>query len=229
MNQNQINYLNMAAGAIAGMRKEQALWENEPEIIAVFKSLVSVFDTISSKYEFMAGTSLPSYTTTKDNTFDRIIAATHKLARKLSAYAKIRSDFNLLPLVDVSVTGLSRGPEADVIKRCSAIADHAQKRLRELTSFKITEVELSDIKQLIADYNNHSGNRSTVSSDKLNTGREISSLISQLREKFDILDDLVEGLIDNDGFISRYKSLRSIIDYGVGKTLKNKSTENTPA
>jgi hypothetical protein len=227
MKQNYINYLNMAAGVIAGMRKEQALWENEPEMVSLFNSLVSLFDTVSSKYEFISGTDLSSYTTSKDNIFDRIIAVTYKLSRKMSAYAKIRNDVQILSLVDQSFTGLSRGPEQDAIKRCAAIADHAQKRLSDLVAFKVTENEISALRQSITDYGSHTGERSTVSSDKINTGKEIGDLIAQLREKFDILDDLVEGLIDDDGFIARYKSLRSIIDYGVGKTLKNKTAPKT--
>jgi hypothetical protein len=225
MKQNQINYLNMVAGTIAGMRKEQSLWENEPEIANLFNSVVADFDIISSKYEFLSGTDMPSYTATKDNAFDRIIAATFKLSRKLSAFAKIRNDFNLLPLVDVSLTGLSRGPESDVIKRCAAITDHAKSRLTELTNFKVTEAEIVSIRSMIDEFNNHSGTRSLVSSDKSNTGKEIGTLINDIRQKFDILDDLIEGLIDSEGFVTRYKSLRAVIDYGVGKTLKNKTTE----
>jgi hypothetical protein len=229
MKQNQFNYLNMVGAVIAGMRKEQALWENEPEIGTLFTSIVSEYDMVNLKSESVSGTDTTGYTSAKDNAFDRLVAASFKLSRKLSAYAKLRNDFVLLPLVDISLTSLSRGPEKEVIARCGAIADQAQNHLSQLATFKVTESEISEVRELVGEYFQNSGDRSTASSGKSVTGKEIPEHIAALRHKLDTLDDLVEGLIDDAGFIARYKDLRMIIDYGKGKTLKNKETEKVTA
>ena len=129
---------------------------------------------------------------------------------------------SLQPLVDVSMSSLLRGPEKEVINRCKAIATIATAHITELDSFKVTQAEIDLINQLISDYNEHINNRSTTCINKSSSGQDIANSIGIMRHQFDLLDDLVEGLLENDTFIRDYKAVRMIDDFGKGKTLKNK-------
>jgi hypothetical protein len=229
MKQRQFNFLNMVNGVLAGFQKEQQLWEQEPEIVSLYNSIKADYDQVIAKGEDISGTDTTGYTFSKNDTFDRLTAATYKLARQISGYAKIKNDTKLLPLVDLSLTTISHGPEKEVLLRCAGIARQAESLLTVLAPFKVTAGAIAAIKQMVTECEQFSSDRTVASSGKVIGGRDIGTLISGLREKLDILDDLVEGLIDDDGFIARYKSLRVIIDHGKGKTLKNKVTEKVIA
>ena len=78
------------------------------------------------------------------------------------------------------------------------------------------------IRQQIEDYNQHLEGRSTVKTSKTVSIHDISGQITSLNNHLIILDDMIEGYIDDDDMIARYKSARIVIDYGKGKTAKNK-------
>ena len=116
---------------------------------------------------------------------------------------------------------IARGPEKEVINRCRAIADIAVKHMDNLVSFKVTSDEIDQIKNLISEYQSHIDNRSNTNISKSSSGEDISNNISEMRHQLDILDDLVEGSLEDNTFIRDYKAARLIDDYGKGKTLKN--------
>ena len=78
------------------------------------------------------------------------------------------------------------------------------------------------IRQQIEDYNQHLEGHSTVKTSKTVSIHDISGQITSLNNHLIILDDMIEGIIDDDDMIARYKSARIVIDYGKGKTAKNK-------
>ncbi|HEX2935878.1 MAG TPA: hypothetical protein VHO72_11035 [Bacteroidales bacterium] len=223
MKQNQFNFHRMAENVIAGLDKEKSIWENEPEISALVETIRSSCRQIVEKGINISGTVTSSYTAPKNDCFDKVISATYKLCRKMSAYAKITNDGKLLPLVDLSMSSLSRGVEKEALLRCQSIAQQAEALLPALQKYKVTAEEISFIRQMIAECAEYTQRRSVANSGKVNDGKDISTIISDLRKSLDTLDDLIEGMIDDQAFINRYKSLRFIPDYGKGKTLKNKN------
>ena len=222
MNQREFNFLNMSDRVLSHMLVGTPLWENNPEIVEVIEVIKQTSDDISGKGALESGLSGKGHTSAKDNTLDSLATKTCKLSKKISGYAKKRGLLNLIPLVDVSVTSISRGPEKEVINRCKAITDIAVKHMENLGSFKVTNNEIDEIKNLITEYQLHIDNRSNTNISKSSSGEDISKDISEIRHQLDILDDLVEGSLDDNTFIRDYKAARLIDDYGKGKTLKNK-------
>ena len=223
MNQSEFNFLNMSDRVMSHMLVGNALWKNEPEIVEVVEEIKQKRNDVSEKGALESGLSGKGHTSAKDITLDSLATKTCKLSKKISGYAKKRGLLNLIPLVDVSVTSISRGPEKEVINRCKAIADIAVKHMDNLVPFKVTGDEIAQIKNLISKYQSHIDNRSNTNISKSSSGEDISNNISEMRNQLDILDDLVEGSLDDNTFIRDYKAARLIDDYGKGKTLKNKA------
>jgi hypothetical protein len=227
MKQSQFNFLNMLGGVLNGMNNEHPVWENEPEIVSLYNQLEADHSKIIELDGALSATDLTGLTAQKDNTFDRLIEATYKLAKKMSAYAKINNVYSLIPMVNISYSTLSRGPELEAVNRCSGIIEKASEQIDNLSTFRVTLTEIEADRQLIADYRKQTGERTAASKDKPVKGGEINEILAGLRSHLDIMDDLVKGMIDDKEFISRYKSWRTIVDYGKGKTLKNKIADNT--
>lgn len=223
MKQTDFNFLNMCDRVTAHMRRGINLWENEPEIVEVIAVIEEKRAAISAKGAAESGLSGKGFTAAKDNTLDSLVAKTCKLSKKISGYAKKKGLLELIPLVDVSANSLAAGPEKKVINRCKGISELAVKHFENLGSFKVTTDEIKEIDNLIAGYQSHIDNRSNTNISKSSFGEDISNNISDLRHQLDILDDIVEGLLEDNTFIREYKEARLIDNFGTGKTLKNKA------
>jgi len=225
MNQSEFNFLNMSDRVTAHMFDGKLLWENDPEIVEVVEAIVQLRNDISKKGALEAGLSGKGHTSAKDNTLDTLAAKTFKLSKKISGFAKKKGLLELIPLVNVSLSTISRGPEKEVINRCRAITNIAVKHMENLASFSVKNDEIEQIKKLISEYQNHIDNRSNTNISKSSSGEDIANDIGMMRHQLDILDDLVEGSLEDDTFIREYRVARLIDDFGKGKTLKNKDKE----
>lgn len=225
MNQSEFNFLNMSDRVMSHMLVGKLLWENDPEIVEVIEVIKQKRNDISVKGAVKSGLSGKGHTSAKDNTLDSLATKTCKLSKKISAYAKKKGLLELIPLVNGSITSISRGPEKEVINRCTAIADIAVKHMENLAAFSVKNDEIELIKKLISEYQNHIDNRSNTNITKSTSGEDIANDIGVIRHQLDILDDLVEGFLEDNTFIRGYRVARLIDDYGKGKTLKNKDEE----
>jgi len=222
MKQTDFNFLTMTDRVTSHMRRGMNLWENEPEIVEVIKVIEEKRSGISAMGAAESGLSGKGFTAAKDSTLDSLVTKTCKLSKKISGYAKKKGLLELIPLVDVSANSLAAGPEKKVINRCKGISELAVKHFENLGSFKVATDEIKAIDNLIAEYQNHIDNRSNTNISKSSFGEDISNNISGIRHQFDILDDLIEGFLEDGTFIREYKEARLIDDFGKGKTLKNK-------
>ena len=117
---------------------------------------------------------------------------------------------------------MSAGTEKEAINRCAAIVSKAESMIDVFSPYKVTADGLAEIRQMIEAYEQHVETRSTVKTDKSLSIQDISGQISSLKNRLALLDDMIEGLIEDEEMVARYKNVRIIINYGIGKTLKNK-------
>jgi len=225
MNQSEFNFLSMTDRVMSHMFVGKLLWENDPEIVEVVEVIKQQRNDIFAKGAVESGLSGKGYTSAKDNSLDMLAAKTFKLCKKISAFAKKKGLLELIPLVNLSLSTISRGPEKEVINRCRAITSIAVKHMENLASFSVKNDEIELIEKLISEYQNHIDNRSNTNISKSSSGEDITNGIGVIRHQLDILDDLVEGSLEDNTFIREYRAARLIDNFGKGKTLKNKTEE----
>ena len=213
----------MVQAVMANLRKDQPFWTGEPEIVSEVNAIESEFNLVTQDLNTISGLETTGFTQSKNNIFDTIIRSTYKLCRKMCVYARRQNDMVLLQFADHSVNSLSAGIEKVAVSRCSALVNKAESILEALSPYKITADELMYIRQLIEGYNGHLKERSTVKTSKKVSIHDITGQITSLNNHLTILDDMIEGFIEDDDMIARYKSARIIIDYGKGKTARNKT------
>lgn len=223
MKQSEANYMNMVQATLADLKNDQSYWSDEPEIVTEVAAIESEYNLIIGNQNIVSGLDPTGYTKTKNTAFDRIISSTYKLCRKICIYARRQNDEVLLKLADHSMNSLSAGIEKDAISRCTAIVIKTESMLRSLTAYKITADELMQIRQQIGVYNQQLETRSTIKTNKSVSIQDISGRLASLDKRLTLLDDMVEGFIDDEEMIARYKASRIVINYGKGKTVKNKA------
>lgn len=222
MKQSESNFLSMVQAVLANLTKDQTFWSEEPEIVSEVEALGSEFNLVTEDLNRISGLDPTGYTKSKNNAFDTIIHSTFKLCRKMCVYARRQNNAVLLQFADHSENSLSAGIEKIAISRCSALINKAESLLEALSPYKITADELLYIRQQIEDYNQQLEGRSTVKTSKTVSIHDISGQIASLNNHLYLLDDMIEGFIEDVDMIARYKSARIVIDYGKGKTAKNK-------
>lgn len=199
------------------------MWAEEPEIVSEVSGIESEFGRVNEYLEHTSGLDPTGHTKSKNNTFDVVMKATLRLCRRMCIYARKQNDIALLQFANHSENSLSAGTEKEAISRCSAIVGKAQSMIDVLSPYKVTTDGLTEIRQLIGAYEQHIETRSTVKTNKSVSIHDISGQIASLRDRLVLLDDMIEGLIEDEDMIARYKAARTIINYGAGKTLKNKT------
>lgn len=210
----------MVQAVLANLKKDQEYWSGEPEIVQEVTDIEKAYKAVMDVIANISGLDQKGYTVAKNNAFDSIMALTLKLCKKMSVYARRNNDNALLQLTDHSLHSLSTGMEKDAMSRCAAIVNKAEAMVSQLVAYKVTDTELAAIRQLMASYNEHLDGRSTTRADKSTSKIDVSGQISALRSRLTLLDELVEGFIDNQEMIARYKASRVILDYGKSKTAK---------
>lgn len=228
MKQSESNFLSMVQSVLAVLKSDESIWAGEPEIVSEVSDIKSEFDQVNEYLEHVSGLDPTGHTKSKNSVFDAIIKATFKLCRRMCIYARKQNDLALLNFADHSENSLSAGTEKEAINRCAAIVSKAQSLPDVFLPYKVTADGLAEILQLIEAYQQHVETRSTVKTDKSVSIHDISGQIGSLKDRLVLLDDMIEGLIEDEEMIARYKLTRMVINYGSGKTLKNKGDKNMP-
>lgn len=229
MNQQFSNYMTMAQASIASLFKDKESWANEPEIVTEMTSIEKLFNTIMGMNTNIAGLDAKVYTQVTGNDFEEIISAILKICKKLCVYARRNNDPSVLVLANHTHSSLVDGKRKDAISRCQAIVLKAESLMTNLAPYKVTPEDITNVRQLIANYELHINDRSNTKTDKTTTAQVITEHISTLRQHFIMLDDLVEAYIDDQDVINRYKLSRTIHNYGKSKTIKNKEIPTAPS
>jgi hypothetical protein len=219
----------MVQSVLANLKSDELIWSGEPEIVSEVSAIQSEFDQVNEDLEHVSGLDPTGHTKSKNSVVDTTLKATFKLCRRMCIYARKQNDLALLNFADHSENSLSAGTEKEVINRCAAIVSKAQSMANILSPYKVTAEGLAEIRQLIETYEKHIETRSTVKTDKSVSIQDISGQIGSLKNRLDLLDDMIEGLIEDEEMIARYQMARMVINYGAGKTLKNKGDKDAPS
>jgi hypothetical protein len=160
------------------------------------------------------------FTTAKDNKFEQMTQKALKLAKKVASFAKVNGLVEILPLVDYSQSSLKDGPEKEIMNRCTVISEKALKYIDQLADYQVSRIQIDELNALIEEYRVMPDIRDNVKITKKVTGHDIQKVIKSIRQHFTILDDMVEGLIDDENFQDNYFEARMIIDRGARKSVE---------
>jgi len=224
MKQLYSNLLTMLATMLASVKKDQAAWSGETEIAVEIAAIETEYHELKTIIDQLSGLDSRGYTDAGNQEFELIVSLTLKLCKKLCVAARRTNDSALLQLANHSQSSLHAGKHKEVISRCTAIVNKAESKFGVVQSYKVTLDEITIIRQHISTLDTNIDNRSNVNTDKttLNQHR-LPELVHSIRERLIILDDMVEGFIDDEDVVARYKQSRVTVNYGKSKTAKNQT------
>jgi len=213
MKQSEENFLNMVHSVLDTIKKNQSIWTAESaivkEVIAIEHDYNLILGNLNLDSRLDSGI---RYDTLNDD-LNSIVRATIKLCRRMYLYARHHNDEIIMKLVDHSESTLTNGSERVVIRRCHRILSRAEWMLYYLKPYKVSAIQLKKLHELIDDYGQHHGDQSKTEIRNFAHKPNVSHQITELKERLNILDELIDGLITNSKFISEYRNSKIIIDY----------------
>jgi len=213
MKQSEENFLNMVHSVLDTIKKNQSIWTAESaivkEVIAIEHDYNLILGNLNLDSRLDSGI---RYDTLNDD-LNSIIRSTLKLCRRMYLYARHHNDEIIMKLVDHSESTLTNGSERIVIRRCQRILSRAEWMYYYLKPYKVNAIQLTKLHDLINNYSQHNGDQSKNTIGNMAHKPNVSHQITELKERLNILDELIDGLITNSKFISEYRNSKIIIDY----------------
>ena len=164
------------------------------------------------------------FTDAKNQKFAEMIKAAFVLGKKITSFAQVNKLYELLPLVNFSDSGIKKGSEKEVESRCKTIVSKAYQYIDQLADYQITRPEVDSLNTIIGEFEVMPNLRDSVKNTKKITGNDLRTTIQTIREKYEILDNMVEGMITDKTFVQLYFEARIVVEHG---NRKNQTTLDT--
>lgn len=223
MKQSEENFLNMVHSVLETIKKNQSIWAAESAITKEVNAIEHDYNLILGNLNINSRLDSGIRYDTLNDDLNSIIRSTITLCRRMYLYARHHNDEIIMKLVDHSESSLAAGSEKALIRRCHRILSRAEWMYYYLKPYKVNAIQLTKLHDLINNYGQHHGDQSKITIGNMAHKPNVSHQITELKERLNILDELIQGLIKNNKFISEYQNSKIIIDYSkISKQVQNR-------
>ena len=140
-----------------------------------------------------------------------LVDRTAKVALKARGLAKVTGDNTLLNRVDFSRHEIADNSDQYTLDTIGAILKAVEEKKETLIkSYNLLNGEIDALKTLAARVDTMITERRVSTSVGKTSTVNLSEAVSELRQAWGVMDDLVEGIIDDEDFIETYKNSRRI-------------------
>jgi hypothetical protein len=225
MRDTQSNYLNMANAVIQHFDGNFNVWNNIPLVVSGVNSLKNTTEAINIAAIKQKNSSPTGYTAAKERARNELESLVYRTTVRLRSYARSTNNDVLTAKLNFSQSTLDRMKHNDLLTYCRLVVAACGEYLPELANYKIDSNTINELSQSIERTSLLYAERDTVVDERIEATADLEKLFSTIRNQLKILDDLVEGYIDNDTFVATYFNARRIHD--LGRT-KAKTEEHNP-
>jgi hypothetical protein len=129
----------------------------------------------------------------------------------------VKGDEVLLESVRYKKSAFELMPAQSLLQVSQIVINHARTNLADLGDYGVTEAGIANLEGIHSQIMRLISLRDTAGGTKKAATDSIPEMLTQMRDKLDLLDDLIESLVEDDEFVNVYYNMRKIIDRG-GRT-----------
>jgi|GEM_PF-2574896 len=211
MNQEQLNSWTMMGDVKRHLEAHRSVWAASGPISESVAALEEVWREIELSQLVKADGSSGAKQA-KDLALALAAGKAYKIGRRVLAWAKKQNQPEVAILVDHSRSELLQGAEEAMLNRQRQILQQARAHQAELAAYQVSDELLDGLEAAINTFATLRGGYSLKANQVIYSNARIEELLRKARTLLDILDDEVEGLIEDPGFIDQYKIARRITD-----------------
>ena len=146
----------------------------------------------------------------KNNLLETFYHKTYRLGRKLLLFAKVSGDQVLLNDVAFSESSLHKLTGEEALIKCHSVLQLANKYLDKTAEYGITADELKAFADELAELETLQPSIGMITNERKSAVRSVKVLIKEGSFILDMLDNGLEGIVDNDNFLAGWFAIRKI-------------------
>ena len=176
-----------------------------PVIAEYKKKIEALLEDVELHKDGQSAGDTTAKTKTKNELLTDLVKRSAKLARKASGLAKVTDDNELLSAVNFPEYKIIDGTDRDTLDVVDKILNAARaKEAVLMEQYNLVEGEIASLQAIVERvYDLLDERRVSSSSGKASTSN-LSEAIDELRDAWDVMDDLIEGIVDNEEFLDTY-------------------------
>ena len=226
MNNLQENRLSMYLTMKELFMNHEGNIENLPDFTANREELMQMIEAILmlTGIEITPKTGI---TDSKNQLRSKLITMIGDYARKLTAYAKLNNNLELLNEVNFPESKVRNAPDTVVMDYALLVQNKAGNHLADLTVYHITEQSQTALGEAMDNYFNYIGKPGVSGSEMVQNTMQLKQYFTQADAALERMDAAVEIIrLSDEGFYNTYRNSRKILNNGRGSlTLKGIVTE----
>ncbi|MDR2927559.1 MAG: hypothetical protein LBV41_05080 [Cytophagaceae bacterium] len=225
MNKVQSNYVYMAKAVSITFHKNESLWADELLIADGVKAIDRMLEKIDTEAVSQKSNETPGFTAVKDQKRDMLEEALFRMGGRLKVYAIRNDDVKIMENVRFTHTDLEDLSMNALLAVARTVATAAEGLLPVLAEYKITQSDVSALRELAGATDQLYAERDAAYSERSKNTSQLAALISQLRRQLKLMDTQVEAYIDNEEFLKTYFFARRVHDVRSVRAKKEESEE----
>ncbi len=210
MNLKGKTFWEMEKESISYALKNEMVWKNLAVIAANVKGLEENERELDLAFKAQDENNPGGYVNQKNKQLTVFFRKIYKLECKLSFYAKVNGDQELLNDVSIPESTFDDISEKKALIKCSTILKRGNEYLSKTADYGITTDELENLTKELSDLEKMHPTIGLITNDRKSAGRSIKNLIAEGRLLLDKQDDAFEGMIDDGAFIDGWFAVRKI-------------------
>ncbi|MDR2027396.1 MAG: hypothetical protein LBQ01_07550 [Prevotellaceae bacterium] len=212
MTGNQSNYFKMVNAVVSLFESNPAAWNLIALLVKVMDNLRAIRDAISSTAVKQEANKPSGHTAAKEQARDILENLIYRAVLRIRSYAAIISDEVLSKTVRISHSTLDSMSINDLVTYSRMICDVCSANLDALADYGIDRTFVDELLGATEQAAGLYAHRDVVIDQRMEATSRLQDLFAQARKQLKILDDLVEGYVDDDVFVAEYFNARRIHD-----------------
>jgi hypothetical protein len=221
----QSNYFNMMNAVVQHFDDNSNVWTNNQLVVGGVNSLKATGEAVKTAAAKQKNTDSKGHTAAKERARNELESLVYRTAVRLRTYARLTNNDVLTAKLNFSQSALGRMKHNDLLTCSRVVAAACQEYLPELANYQIDSAAVNQLLQSIELTSSLYAERDTVVDQRVEATADLEKLFVVARSQLKVLDDLVEGYLDDETFIATYFNARKVHDL---KGRKAKTGEQSP-
>jgi FixJ family two-component response regulator len=188
------------------------VWNSNPLVINGVNNLIETGKAIEEAAKKQKANSPTGHTAAKERARNELESLTYRTAVRLRSYARSTDNDVLTAKLDFSQSTLDRMKHNDLLTCSRMVVAACKEYLPKLIIYQIDNAAVDKLSQSIEQTSLLYAARDAVVDQRVEATADLEKLFTTARNQLKILDDLVEGYLDDETFIATYFNARKIHD-----------------
>ena len=200
----------MEKESISYLHKNENWWTNWAILASTISRLEASENELDASFKAQDANDPGGQVAYKNNLLDTFYHKTYRLGRKLLLFAKVSGNQTLLNDVSFSESSLHKLTEKEALIKCHNVLQLANKYLDRTAEYGITADELKGLVDELSELETLQPSIGMITNERKSAVRSSRELIREGSFILDMIDDGLEGIVEDDNFLDGWFAIRKI-------------------